>query len=175
MIGWLIVICEIGFWVFILAGLFTRYILKQKRIGAVLLWCSPLVDLVLIIATIVDLKNGADATFVHGLAAYYIGISIAFGHRMIQWADERFSYKFSNGPKPKQKPKYGLEKATAERQGWYRHLLAWGIGNVLLLLIIIMVGDKGSTVQLYEIMKIWLVVLIIDFLISFSYTVFPKK
>ncbi|MDI5788286.1 hypothetical protein PO124_07245 [Bacillus licheniformis] len=47
----------------------------------------------------------------HGIAAVYIGVSIAFGSRMIKWADERFAYRFAGGPKPDKGPQYGREHA----------------------------------------------------------------
>ncbi|WP_337484736.1 hypothetical protein [Paenibacillus sp. OSY-SE] len=100
MIGWLILACEIGFWVFILLGLFARYRLRQRTLGSVLLFCTPLIDILLIVFTIIDLKNGAAATTFHGLAAVYVGVSIAFGKRMIQWADDRFAHLFAGAPRP---------------------------------------------------------------------------
>ncbi len=53
----------------------------------------------------VDLYNGATATIVHGIAAVYIGGSLAFGKSMIQWADERFRYYATKqGTKPLKTP-----------------------------------------------------------------------
>ncbi|WP_166672442.1 MULTISPECIES: hypothetical protein [Cytobacillus] len=60
---------------------------------------------------------------------------------MIQWADERFAYKFGNGPKPEKLAKYGREHAGRERIGWYRHLLAWIIGLILLMAMILYIGN----------------------------------
>lgn len=51
------------------------------RLGTVLLISTPAVDLVLFAATVLDLRRGASAEFVHGLAAACIGFSVAFGHR----------------------------------------------------------------------------------------------
>ncbi|PLR69148.1 hypothetical protein [Bacillus sp. UMB0893] len=175
MIGWLIIGCEIGFWVFVLAGLVARYILKKKKLGAFLLICTPVVDLVLLAATVLDLKNGATATMVHGIAAIYIGISIAFGHGMIKWADQHFAYRFANGEKPPKKIKYGTEHARREREGWFRHLLAWIIGASFLGAIILYINNGQQTEQLLKTLQLWTLVLGIDFLISFSYTLFPKK
>lgn len=175
MIGWFIVACEIGFWIFVVAGLFFRYILRQKKIGGLLLLCTPLVDLVLIIATVIDLKNGATANTFHGLAAIYLGVTIASGHRMIKWADERFAYRFAGGPKPQKAPKFGSAHAKHERNGWFRHALAWAIGGLLLFAMILYVGDSSNTESLSGLFKVWSIVLFIDFLISFSYTVLPKK
>lgn len=175
MIAWLIIACEIGFWIFVLAGLIARYVFKQKKLGAFLLIGTPIVDLVLLLATVVDLKNGAEAAAVHGIAAIYIAVSVVYGHHMIKWADKQFAFRFANGEKPVKRKKYGKELAKEERKGWYYHLLAWLIGSALLAAIILFIHDFSRTEALLSILKMWSLVLIIDFLISFSYTIFPKK
>jgi len=174
-IGWLIIACEVGFWVIVLAGLMTRYVWKKKKAGAVLLLLTPVVDLILLAATILDIRQGAEANFMHGLAAVYIGATVAFGHRMIKWADERFAYRFAGGPKPAPKPKAGPEHAAAERNGWYRHLLAWVIGSILLVGMVLLIGDWDRSEALRSLIVGWAIVLGIDFVISFSYTLWPRK
>lgn len=52
----------------------------------------PILDAVLFLAAAADLYRGAAATMAHAVAAVYIGVSVAFGKSMIQWADERFRY-----------------------------------------------------------------------------------
>lgn len=175
MLGWFIVACEIGFWVFVLAGLVSRYLFKQKRLSKILFVCTPIVDLLLLVVTVIDLKNGATATTVHGIAAIYIGVSVAYGHRMIKWADERFAHYFADGPRPDKGKKYGKAFAKKERSGWYLHVLAWIVGIVLLGAIILYINNPAQTEALYQTAKLWTLVLGIDFLISFSYTIFPKK
>jgi hypothetical protein len=175
MITAFIIGCEIGFWVFVLAGLLFRYIFKLKMLGTLFLLATPLIDLALVIATVYDLRGGAEATFAHSLAAVYIGVSIAFGHRMIKWADERFAHRFAGGPAPAGKPKFGIEHARYERNGWLHHLLAWAIGSIILYGMIRMVGDAARTEALFQTLRLWSLVLGIDFLISFSYTLWPRK
>ncbi|MBA4603114.1 hypothetical protein [Thermoactinomyces mirandus] len=175
MIGWLIIGCEIAFWVFVLAGLTARYIFKQKKLGLLLLICTPIVDLILLVATVIDIRNGAIATTVHGLSAIYIGVSVAFGHQMIKWADEHFAYRFGYGEKPVKIKKYGKEHARQEREGWYRHLLSWLIGGGILTGIILYINNSTQTEALLHTLRIWSIVLAVDFMISFSYTLFPKK
>ncbi|BBH20030.1 putative membrane protein YmcC [Paenibacillus baekrokdamisoli] len=175
MIAWFILACEIGFWVFVIAGLFMRYVLKQKKFGGFLLLCTPLIDLILIIVTIIDLRNGTKADFFHGLAAIYIGVTIAYGHRMIQWADARFAHWFAGRAKPQSAPKFGKQHASKERADWFRHLLAWAIGVALLFGMVFIIGNLEQTSQLLSLAGGWTVVLLIDFLISFSYTLWPKK
>ena len=96
----LILGCEIAFWVVIVAGLATRYLLRRRRLGLVLLALTPVIDLVLLIAAGADLHRGAAADATHGLAAIYLGFSLAYGHRLIAWADVRFAHRFAGGPAP---------------------------------------------------------------------------
>ncbi|MBC6463814.1 hypothetical protein HKK72_39190, partial [Actinomadura sp. HBU206391] len=53
--------CEIAFWVVLLAGLAARYLLRMRRLSTVLLICVPLVDVVLLVASVIDLRGGAVA------------------------------------------------------------------------------------------------------------------
>ncbi|MDQ0495073.1 hypothetical protein QOZ95_003251 [Paenibacillus brasilensis] len=55
------------------------------------------------------------------------------------------------------------------------HLLGWAIGNGLLLAIIVYVDDPQRTVSLEGIITTWALVLAIDFIVSFSYTLSPRK
>lgn len=174
MIGLLIIACEIGFWLFVIGGLTARYVWKKKNWSTFLLICTPIVDVFLLIFTIVDLKNGAVATTVHGIAAIYIGVSIGFGPQMIRWADGYFNYWFGNGEKPV-KVKYGKAYAKRERQGWYRHLLSWIIGGGILLGMILYIGDISKTERLLNILYLWSFVVLVDFIISFSYSLFPRR
>lgn len=100
-----IVACEIGFWVLLLAGLACRYLLRRQLLSTILLALAPAVDLVLLIASVLDLRGGGTATAVHGLAAIYLGVSVGFGHRMMHWADVRFAHRFAGGPPPAKKPR----------------------------------------------------------------------
>ncbi|BBP92290.1 hypothetical protein BsIDN1_59080 [Bacillus safensis] len=131
MVGLLIVACEIGFWLFILMGLTLRYVFKQKKVGCFLSCLSVrrFLDIILLAATYIDLRQGAVASVIHGLAAVYIGVSLAFGHQMVKWADARFAYRFAGGPKPKGKPKYGKERSVYEMVGWARHFISYVIGR----------------------------------------------
>lgn len=175
MIGLLIIACEIGFWLFVLAGLIARYQFQKKKLSISLFACTLLVDLFLLLFMFLDMHNGAVADFFHGLSAVYIGVSIAFGQQMIDWADRQYVYRFKGGEKPVKPKKFGKELAKEERQGWYRHLLAWLIGGSLLAFLIFYFQNVAQTAALLRVLLGWTIVLLIDFLISFSYTVFPKR
>lgn len=174
LIGWLIIGCEIIFWVFIVFGLTVRYVFGKVKLGIIFLALTPVVDLVLLVATSIDLFNGAYATIVHGIAAIYIGVSIAFGKSMIRWADERFQYYITRtGSKPE--PLYGLSHAKHNFKGSLRHVLSYLIGAGLLLIVHFMINNISRTDALISILKIWTLVLVIDLLISLSYFIWPRQ
>lgn len=173
-IAWLIVACEIGFWVVIILGLCTRYILKKNKLGLFLLALTPVIDFILLITTGVDLYRGATATRVHAIAAVYIGISIAYGKSMIEWADKRFQYHFmKQGLKPVKK--YGIDYAKHYFKSWGQHLLAFLIGAGLLVILIYLINDFSRTEVLAGFLKLWTIVLGIDLLIAISNFIWPKK
>ncbi len=93
-----IIACEVGFWIAVLGGLTTRYLLGAGRLGAAFLVCAPLVDVVLLVAVAAHLASGATASWHHGLAALYIGFSVTYGHRMISWSDAWFAHRFAGQP-----------------------------------------------------------------------------
>jgi hypothetical protein len=171
----LIVAAEIAFWSTLLAGLVARYLLGRPRLGLALLVATPFVDLLLLTVTTIDLRRGGEAALPHALAAVYIGVSIAWGHRMITWADARFAHRFAGGPPPERRARTGPQHAARERREWLRHLLAWAAGIALLGLGVLVVGDLDRTWALVNVAVLWTLVLAIDFLISFSYTLFPRR
>lgn len=172
-IAWAIVACEIGFWVIILAGLVTRYLFNRKRLGLFFLALTPVIDLVLLIVTVADLYNGSVATQVHAIAAVYLGVSIAFGKSMIRWADERFLYYIKKqGTKPEKKTGYAY--ARHSMKGSLQHVLAYIIGGTFLFAMIYFVGDAGKTEALFQMLKLWTVIVAIDIAISLSYFIWPR-
>lgn len=173
-IGWLIIFCEIAFWVVIILGLVTRYLWGREKLGLFFLALTPIVDLILLIATSVDLARGATATSIHGIAAIYIGTSIAYGKSMIAWADECFQYYITKkGTKPLKR--YGMEYAKHQMKGWIKHVFAYLIGAGLLVVIIYVINDSTRTEALSQILKIWTLALGINLVISSSYFIWPRK
>ncbi|MDW0113444.1 hypothetical protein [Sporosarcina saromensis] len=174
LIAWAIIACEIGFWVVILAGLITRYLFNRKRLGLFFLALTPVIDLLLLIVTATDLYNGATATQVHAIAAIYLGISVAFGKSMIRWADERFVYYVKKqGPKPMRKT--GWDHAKHSFKGSLQHVLAFIIGGAFLFIMIYLIDDPTQTEALSGMLKLWSLILGIDFVISISYFIWPRQ
>ncbi len=144
-----IVACEIGFWVVLVAGLLARYVLRRRRLGGALLVCVPLVDLVLLVATVLDLRRGGTADLAHGLAALYLGFSVVFGHSMVQWADVRFAHRFAGGPPPEPKPPGGtLARLRLEWRTFGKASAAAGLSSTLLLGGVALVGSGSDTTAL---------------------------
>jgi hypothetical protein len=143
-----IVAGEIGFWVVIAAGLAVRYALRARRASAVLLAMVPLIDVVVLVATVLDLSGGAKANFTHGLAAVYLGFSVVFGPGMVRWADARFAHLFASGPPPPPKRR-GREKLRHEWREFGKCLLACGLAAVVLLIAIFAIGTPDQVAPLW--------------------------
>lgn len=123
----LIVACEIGFWVLLGLGLAARYLLRLRTVSTVLLLLVPVLDVVLVTASILDVARGSTPGLTHGLAAVYLGFTVAFGHSMIRWADRKFSHRFAGGPPPPPAPKYGAAKLAYEWREWGKAAAALAI------------------------------------------------
>ncbi|WP_171168655.1 hypothetical protein [Streptomyces sp. I05A-00742] len=148
MIITLIVICEVGFWVLLAGGLSLRYLARMPRAGVAVLLLEPVLELVLLVATAIDLRNGATADWKHGLAAVYVGFSVGLGHSMITWADQRFAHRFAGGPPPVKPPKYGRERAVHEWRTAGRWVTAGLVALALLQAAVWYVGSDGDTSSL---------------------------
>ncbi|MCP5476543.1 MAG: hypothetical protein H7A19_17065 [Rhodanobacteraceae bacterium] len=120
----LIVACEVGFWVILLLALALRYLLRKEPLSRAMLLCLPLVDVLLLLFTAMDLRRGATATFAHGLAAAYVGFTVAFGSMAVKWADAHFSHRFAAGPTPSKAPSHGWPAVRYDLNLWGRCIVA---------------------------------------------------
>jgi hypothetical protein len=170
----LIIACEVGFWVLLAAGLAVRYLLKWRRTSVALLLCEPLLEVVLFVVAAVDLRNGAKPSWEHGLAALYIGFTVAYGHYTIRWLDGHAAHRLAGGPRPPKPPRFGLARARHEGRLWLRTLLAAAVACALLQAAIWYVGD-GDTSSLRAVEWTALRVVVIHGLIALTYLLWPKK
>jgi hypothetical protein len=141
----LIIGCEVGFWLVLLLGLAVRYVLKKEAPSRWLLRSLPLIDVLLLVFTAWDLRAGTPATFAHGLAAAYIGFTIAFGSTVIRWADANFAYRFASGPAPEKAPTRGWKAVRFELELWLRCIGACVIALGLIEALIAYVGNDTVT------------------------------
>ncbi|MEU4465317.1 hypothetical protein AB0G20_16645 [Streptomyces sp. NPDC024017] len=175
MIVALIAACEIGFWVLLAAGLSVRYLLRMPRTGLALLLCEPLLEVVLLVATALDLKNGADPNWTHGLAALYIGYTVGHGHRTVKWLDGHAAHRLGGGPPPPKPPRYGMARARHEGKVWLGTLTAAVVATVLLQLAIWYVDDPSRVTSLENWRWVAWRTAGIHGLIALSYAIWPRK
>jgi hypothetical protein len=171
----LIAACEIGFWVLLAAGLGARYLLKMPRTGLALLLCEPLLEVVLLVATALDLKNGADPNWTHGLAALYLGYTVGHGHRTVKWLDGHAAHRLGGAPPPPKPPRYGMARARHEGRIWLGTLIGAVVATVLLQLAIWYVGDPSRVTSLESWRFVAWRTAGIHGVIALSYFVWPRK
>lgn len=140
-----IVGCEIGFWLIVATGLAVRYGLRARRASTLILRLVPIVDLILLGAVALDLHSGATVEQVHRIAGVYLGVTVAFGHSMIQWADVRCAHWFAGGPPPPPRPRKGQEAFRVEVVSFGRWLIAAAVTGVCTLLLVVTVADTTQT------------------------------
>jgi hypothetical protein len=124
----LIVACEVGFWVVLAVALACRYLLRRQRLSTGLLLGLPVIDLTLLGAAVTDVATGAEPNAGHGLAGLYLGLTVAFGHVTVRWADGWAAHRLSGAPRPPRPPRRGAAAVAKEWLDWGRLLLAWAIG-----------------------------------------------
>ncbi|MET9748265.1 MULTISPECIES: hypothetical protein [Streptomyces] len=171
----LIIACEVGFWVLLALGLGARYLLKWRRTGAVLLLCEPVLELVLFAVTAWDLKNGAEPGWQHGLAALYIGYTVAYGHYTVRWLDGHAAHRLAGGPPPVRPPRHGMPRARHEGGLWLRTVLGAAVAYALLQGAVWYVGDDGDTSSLRSFQWTVLRVVALHGLIALTYLIWPKR
>lgn len=162
---WFVILgCEIGFWAVVLAGLVARYLLRRPRLSTGILLAVPVVDLALVAAVSLDLSSGAPVQSVHRLAGIYLGVTVAFGHSMIAWADGWFAHRFAGGPRPRRTSTTGPAALRHEVTAFARWLAAAAIAAGITWLLAITVADDSQARDLYGIFPtlgvvtaIWLV------------------
>ncbi|MGW0856671.1 hypothetical protein [Streptomyces sp. NPDC002690] len=176
MVVTLIVLCETGFWVLLAAGLTLRYAARRPRAGAAVLLCEPLLEVVLFVVTAIDLRDGAEPDWKHGLAAVYIGFTVGLGPATIRWVDERVAHRFAGGPEPVKPPKYGWARAVREWRTAGRWTLAAVIAIALLQAAAWYVGQDGDndtgSLRMWQQRMLW--VIGVNLIVAGSYTLFPK-
>lgn len=153
----LIGLLEILFWVCLFSGLFVRYVFGWQRISVALLILTPFTDLVQLIVALFDVAGGGYPSFLHGMAAFYIGFSIAGGQQVIHMMDARFSARF-NGVRAQKtskrvrSPKQQLQLAYKD---WRRCVYASVVSLLILVTLIAVAGYRKSFWLIY-----WVIVVL---------------
>lgn len=163
-----IVAMEIAFWSLLVGGLYIRYALDRSRLSAALLLAAGSTDIVVLAIAAADLAGGTPAQTSHVIAALSIAYSAAYARHLVGIAD-RFVLRRLGREVP-ERPR--RPKARREREGWYRHARMWAIG-VPLLGLGYLIADDGEA--LVAAAAVWTMILAIDFLVSFSYSLSPGR
>ncbi|WP_129842519.1 hypothetical protein [Streptomyces sp. RFCAC02] len=168
---------EVAFWVVLAAGLATRYLLRMRRLSTVLLLGVPLVDVALLVATVEDLRSGTEASFTHGLAALYLGFTVAYGHRVIRWADGYVAHRFGGAERPAGPPRYGAARSRYEWRLWRMTLVAAVITLVVIEGMVRLVDDAGAggTGSLRGVQGTAVRAVVIHGIVALTYTLWPKQ
>ncbi len=145
-----IVACEVGFWLVLAAGLLLRYGLRRRTASTWVLRSIPLVDLALLAAVAADVAGGAEVGQVHRLAGIYLGVTVAFGHSIVAWADVRVAHRFAGGSPPEPTPK-GRAALAIEVRSFLRWLLAAAIALAATGLLAVTVADRAQADALWGI------------------------
>ncbi|WP_433544219.1 hypothetical protein ACQPZG_03265 (plasmid) [Streptomyces sp. CA-294286] len=134
------------FWIFLVGGLAARYAAGRRTLGAALLVCVPLIDVVLLGATVLSIRGGAEPTIWHGLSAAYLGMTVVYGHRTVRWADAKFARRFGGGAAVPHPELYGRAAVVDAWKSWLRFLLAYAISVGLIFGLVVLVGtlDEGA-------------------------------
>lgn len=140
----LVVACEVAFWVFLLAAVVARYGLHRRRASTVLLLCEPLLEVVLLVATVGDLLRGSEATWTHGLAALYLGFTVGFGKLTVHKVDAWVAWRFADGPRPPRPPRHGPEARAHEWRLWGRVVVAWVVSAAVLGVLLLLAQDAAA-------------------------------
>lgn len=158
---WVIIACEIGFWVLVIGGLAVRYLLRRPGLSRTILLLVPVVDIILLIAVALDLQRGAEVTTIHRIAGVYLGVTVAFGHSLIAWTDARFAHWFAGGPKPAKPPKSGAAGLRYELRAFGLWLIAAAVSAAAILLLSWTVADDAQAAALRGIFPLLGVVTVI--------------
>ncbi|MFI9045733.1 hypothetical protein [Streptomyces sp. NPDC053427] len=163
------------FWIFLVGGLAARYAAGWRILGGALLLCVPLIDVVLLGATVLSIQDGAEPTVWHGLSAAYLGITVVYGHRTVRWADAKFARRFGGAAAARRPELYGRAAVVDAWKSWLRFLLAYAISVGLIFGLVMLVGtlDEGAP------LLVWLnpltKVLIYSVIWPIAITIWPGK
>ena len=149
MIAVAIAVCEAAFWVLLLSGLTARYVFGRARLSNVLLLCVPLVDLVLLVVSTVDLARGATADWTHGLAAVYLGFGVIFGPSIVAAADRSMARRHGVAEPQPDLRAAGESPLAAHWRLWLRAVLASLVAGAVLGAMVLVAGDAERTRALW--------------------------
>ncbi|MGW3009275.1 hypothetical protein ACWC9R_10600 [Streptomyces sp. NPDC001219] len=124
----------------------------RRGLGGALLLCVPLLDIILLAATVISVREGAGPSIWHGLSAAYLGLTVVYGHRTLRWADAKFAHRYGGVAKPERPKLYGRQAIANAWRSWFTFLFAYVLSAALLIGLVVLAGglSKGAP------MLVWL-------------------
>ncbi|WP_226961765.1 MULTISPECIES: hypothetical protein [Streptomyces] len=174
MVG-LILAAEVAFWVVLASGLAVRYLLRMRRLGGALLLGVPLIDVLLLTATAIDLRGGGEMSAGHGLAVLYLGFTVGYGHYLVTWADGHAAHRLGGAARPAKPPRYGMARAGHEWRLWRMTLVSVLIVVTVAQLLRWFISEPETDRGMVAVQFAALRVLGIHTLIAVAYTIWPKR
>ncbi|WP_408869194.1 hypothetical protein ACJYYY_05110 [Brochothrix campestris] len=171
---WFIFFSQIAFWFVLFAGFITRYLFKKQRASSIVLYVAVAIDAVLLYATALNIKNGTFATIYHGLSAVFIGVALCCGPSLLAWIDNKFKPADQKELSPT-KTLTGKPLAKYKLKQSVRHLYAFCLGSILLVLAVLFIDNSHNSKGLTDVINIWLFIIMLDFLYSLTFYFWPKK
>lgn len=173
---------EVIFWVFVSLALLLRYWFRLKKASLAAFIILILNELAVFLIGVLDYIEIGTISQFQILIIIFILYSLIFGKsdfkKLDRWIQKKVA-RMKGEPIPDfgEAPKralYGKEHAKEERKGFYRHFIIFVAAQICFAIILKFV-PMTSTNLIAGISNIWTKVLIIDFIWSFSYTIWPKK
>ncbi|MBB6097286.1 hypothetical protein HNR42_000700 [Deinobacterium chartae] len=178
----LFAVMEGFFWLMLLAALISRYWFGLHRLSLVFVGAFVLNDLGLLLLAYLDYREtGEFSTYqIVMLAIVLYALTLGKGdfNKLDAWAKRTVArLKGQAAPTDTAAPRRlsGREHARAERQGFIKHLAVFAVVQGLLWIAVGVLPDSELLLNLKRAAAIWTVLLVVDFIISFSYTLFPRR
>ncbi|SHF42444.1 hypothetical protein [Streptoalloteichus hindustanus] len=155
--------CEVGFWVLLLAGLLTRYLLRAPRVGAALLLLAAGTQVVLLVTGAVDLAGGSTASIAHVIAAVAVAIAAVSGRHHLHTADRWVRRRLGRDQEAPAPPLPPRAHARQKRRDFALRAAEWAVAMALLTGGAALADfDQARSAALFGGMAIWTVVLVVD-------------
>ncbi len=173
---------EVIFLVFVSLALLFRYWFRLKKASLAAFIIVILNELAVLVIGVLDYIEVGTFSQFQMIIVIFIIYALIFGKsdfkKLDRWIQKKVA-RMKGEPIPDfgEEPArqlYGKEHAREERKGFYKHLLLFVVVHICFAILFAFVKLDDNNL-LAGISNIWTKVLIIDFIWSFSYTIWPKK
>lgn len=173
---------EVIFFVFAGLALLLRYWFRLNKASLAALIIVILNELAVLLLGVMDYIQLGTISLFQILIIIFIIYALLFGRsdfkKFDRWIQKKVA-QMKGEPLPdfgeeETKPLYGKEHAKEERKNFYKHLLIFAVAHGAFAILSTFI-EFGEHHVFADISNVWVKILIIDFIWSFSYTIWPKK